>query len=1013
MALIRVTDSAELRASHVLMLALVTLALAGACLLTSSAKPDFLPDGAVAWDPDSILLAIVEILNLQYAQPTPNGVDVKGLVHGVASGLGLLIAAIGLALWARAEKEVSTGDTVIDLHGDAAPDARESLTRRQLNPARTAQVMLLLHVVWSFVSQWWSGAPDYALGGAMLLAIQAAWAFALGFGLNRRAAVISCGVLLAILALTSLLAVAYHAERNPTLRLSHPIGNPIFLASCLLPGIVMAVAVMFAACADIRSGATGRGILKILACALAAAILLYATYLTRSRGPAIGLALALVTLLVLAVNRRWRVPLATVAALGIVLAGFYFFSQRFADSPSGRSTSMRVRFFAWPYALDLLQQQPILGVGEAGYTRLADVFAIHDVEDDPAALEYRVAHAHNEWLEVAADLGVVGVVLILSTLGLTVLAAVRALPQMPARGERVMTLALVASLVGLVVAECFGVALRYEGLPLVFFTIIGLLWTMAAPVPAGLLRVLGASRLIRAACIVVAGAACVLIVEAARRDFTAARAAHDVTVKLDIKDWPAAERLAVRAYVDRLVPHRKLTAHRLLVQTRLQLAEVLQDQFLRRMTLAQSSSTDESRLRAEAARSRAACQEQIDLGEAALADLVAIAPSTFYVGALNYGFKQLRSVFSQVDGDDAAIAQHRLAAAVSLRGELDRRPFDAELAARYVLTDFDRLDHAEALALLARPLRLQRPGSFYFDPLDRLVAQPADAATMFQTLDELADQPVADDRQNWPNRWLPELLRLGAILAGNQTDYVRAERYLATAVSAYERLAGEAPLALAACRAELADARFFAAPENPAAAITAAEAAVEAAPNSQDGRLLCEQIAARLLVYHLAADHEDFARKIVRDRVRDVTEQDLDLEISNRYAQLAYSIFDAARTGFPEKLDAWSQRALALAPESGLAWVLAGDLAVVAKDAARTFDCVQSASRFGADAEVMFGLLERACAAMPDNAELQALRADLRARLSGEPPTMDAPLPDAPAPSVDTAGMPSAGTNGL
>ena len=78
------------------MLGLVILALFGNCLLTSAGKPNILPDGAVDWSPDSILLALVEILDLNYSQPTPNGIAIKSLVQGVAGGIGILIAGLGI-----------------------------------------------------------------------------------------------------------------------------------------------------------------------------------------------------------------------------------------------------------------------------------------------------------------------------------------------------------------------------------------------------------------------------------------------------------------------------------------------------------------------------------------------------------------------------------------------------------------------------------------------------------------------------------------------------------------------------------------------------------------------------------------------------------------------------------------------------------------------------------------------------------------------------------------------------
>jgi hypothetical protein len=45
MGLVRIIHPHELRGSHVLLLALFAVALAGVCLLTSAGKPAVLPDG--------------------------------------------------------------------------------------------------------------------------------------------------------------------------------------------------------------------------------------------------------------------------------------------------------------------------------------------------------------------------------------------------------------------------------------------------------------------------------------------------------------------------------------------------------------------------------------------------------------------------------------------------------------------------------------------------------------------------------------------------------------------------------------------------------------------------------------------------------------------------------------------------------------------------------------------------------------------------------------------------------
>lgn len=1020
MALIRIERPDELRPTQIVLLALLILALAGACLLTSAGKPAMLPDGAVEWAPNSLLLALVEILDLQYAQPTPNGVAIKELVHGVASGLGVLIAMIGLVAWARSEARGSTTDIVEHEAEDGTAAEAESLARRQLNPARTAQAMMLLYVLWSFASIAWSDAPQYARAGAVLLAIQAAWAFALGFGLGRRTAVYAAYALLGVLLAAATLAIVYEIMRNPTLRASYPVGNPISLATALLPGLAMGLAALIGGALDIPNRRAGRGAGKIILGLVALAVLGYATWLTRSRGPAVGGVIMLMVMVLARVGRRLRLVLGIGGAVLLVGLGAYLFSQRFAESATGRSDSMRLRLYAWPYALDMLQEHPLVGAGQAGFCLKGDVRAIHDVENDPAALEYRISHAHQEWLEIAADLGVVGLILAVGALALTLLAALRALPQMRSRAERLTAIALMGALAGIMAAECFGVALRLEVVPLVFYTIVGLLWAMAAPVPARTLTVLGRSKPLAALGVVAAAVACLGIVELSRRDFAAARAAYEAPRALQAGDVVEAEQFAVTAYADRLNPHRRLVAgQRLLVETRLQLARWFQDNYQRRLQML-AQAPDDPRLQAQAAEYRKLAATQIELGEALLADLVAVAPTVFYTGSLSAAFKQLRMVFASIDQNPQAMAEYQLAAAVAMRAELDRRPFNADVAAQYVALDYSRLDTPELLTLLARPMRRQRPDPLYLDVLAHAAEEAGGAQALLKIFDDLAAAPPAGAHAQWPSRWTPELLRLGAFVAYSQGDPSRAERYLSAALGYYDALAGSAPLAHAWTLSERADMLLLVAPENIAPAIASAEQALALAPDSEAGRALVDQVKVRLLLYRLAAGEEDAARAMLRTAAPAATDEELAAALADRYVQLAFAVFETALTHCPEKLDAWAQRALTLAPEDAGAWFLAGELALRAKDPARLAEAARAIVRYHGDPGDVLTLLQRALTVMPADETLQKMHDSLRAALlaqqgsAGEENSAAGAPQDAGTngPAVDTNGL-SAGTNGV
>jgi O-antigen ligase len=1010
MGLVRIIHPHELRGSHVLLLALFAVALAGVCLLTSAGKPAVLPDGAVEWDPDSILLALVEILDLQYAQPTPQGVAIKRLVHGAAAGLALLIVVAGWVAWSRQEAESETGDTVVEVADAGAGAATQPITRRQLNSIRTAQVMLLLYVLWSHASWFWADAPAYARGGAWLLTVQAVWAFALGFGFNRRAAGVAGWIMLAVLALTGLLAVAYHAQRNPTLRASYPIGNPIFLASCLLPGCLLAGAGVARGAAALRTRRplSGAGIVLLALAALG--IVGYGFWLTRSRGPAVGLAIALAAVVFLVAGRRVRWVVAGLCALGLTVGGWYLFSQRFAETPTGRAASMRVRFYAWPYAIDLFQSSPLRGIGEGGYALAADTLAVADVVDDPIPLERRIGHAHNEWLEVAANLGVVGFVLLLGTLLLTLHGGGKALARMPAGPDRAMLITLMAALVGLMVAECFGVALRFESLPLIFYAVVGMIWALAGPAPDRVLPWLGKHKSVQGLAVVLALAGCMTLLEVSRRDFAAARAGYDVAGAFDAGDYEQAERLAEIAARDRLSPQRKLFALRQLVSTRMQLAGYHQDQFLRRMRLATTGAGLDPRLVQEARTSRSASVQQITQGLANLADLVAVAPTVFHAGSLAYGFRQLELIYARVDEDAPALEQYRQAAAHALRTELARRPFEGALAARCVMLDFDALSPAEACLLLARPLRLHRPDPIYFDVVSRLVADADAAAALMGSFDGLAAQPVAAEVSAWPDAWAPEALRLAAIAAYALSDLPRAVTYLERAVEYYDLGVLDAPLARAAVYAELADAYLSADALAPERAVAAAETALMHAPRSQEGRMLADQVRRRLVIYQLAADHEALAAQYIGDLHPNATKPEQAVLMADYYVQLAYSVFEQLLNRDVDRLRVWRDRALALAPEAAPSWFLAGDVAVHLHDEDATVAAAKQAAKFGGDARNVLALLDRGLAAMPASERLQTMHAALASQIEKATGPADASAGVAPAAPPPAAVLPPAGS---
>ena len=135
-----------------------------------------------------------------------------------------------------------------------------------------------------------------------------------------------------------------------------------------------------------------------------------------------------------------------------------------------------------------------------------DSYAVGDVLDDPLVFESRIAHVHNEWLEVMADLGSVGIILVAAAMLLTLHAGASALSTVPPQGERWVLVGLMGALVGLVVEEAFGVGLRVSGVATMLYTVVGLTWALSSHRMSGLTARLSATRGRRIVTVVIVGA---------------------------------------------------------------------------------------------------------------------------------------------------------------------------------------------------------------------------------------------------------------------------------------------------------------------------------------------------------------------------------------------------------------------------------------------------------------------------------------------------------------------------
>lgn len=187
------------------------------------------------------------------------------------------------------------------------------------------------------------------------------------------------------------------------------LGNPNYVAAFLVPLIPPAFALR-------RSGRR-----RVLGPA-GVALFLATVVLTGSRAALLALAVA-VTFLFLGHRRGWGPVLTTwglgITALGLASGWFAGLLPQLGTTEGGRS--LVERLFAWQVAWQIFRDHPWTGVGLEGYARLfleykARILQEVGVQNVPFYLP-RAVQAHNEFLQLAAEVGLGGLAVLAWGLG--------------------------------------------------------------------------------------------------------------------------------------------------------------------------------------------------------------------------------------------------------------------------------------------------------------------------------------------------------------------------------------------------------------------------------------------------------------------------------------------------------------------------------------------------------------------------------------------------------------------
>jgi O-antigen ligase len=233
-------------------------------------------------------------------------------------------------------------------------------------------------------------------------------------------------------------------------RLSGALGN----ANATAASMVVALVLLGGLAGALRDRPWVRGIV-ILAVPLPLVFL----FMTASRGGLIALIVALVAATVLA--GRWRKVMVAMVAMVAIGAVVYFAALA---PPSARERVTHPeggtgRSDIWKVGWRLVEAHPINGVGAGNFVTSTRLFLLKPglIERDDFILDTPKV-AHNTYLQLAAELGIVGLVLFLATVLFVFVFAARAVREFTRAGDigmSVMAKAVIVALLGYLAGSFF------------------------------------------------------------------------------------------------------------------------------------------------------------------------------------------------------------------------------------------------------------------------------------------------------------------------------------------------------------------------------------------------------------------------------------------------------------------------------------------------------------------------------------------------------------------------------
>ena len=311
--------------------------------------------------------------------------------------------------------------------------------------------MLAFFLSWAALSLTWAEAPGAGVTAVSRYVLNAFLFLIVFTAVRERKHVIW---LLSAFVVASTLSAAYGLIVPPAPgsedRLAGTIGEPNQLAAVLVAGFVISIAL-----AVVQKGQP----LARIGLTIAAVLCLLCNFLTLSRAGLIALFLAMLVLPFVA--GRWRAPAAVFATVTVVTL-FGFFSLVATPDQRARVTEVNGgsgRTDIWTVGWRMVQAHPFTGVGVGQFQTSAVHYLLA-----PGAIKRsdlivdKPKVAHNIYLHVLAEMGIIGLLGLVTILGFSLRCAMRAAHIFERRkdfGLEVISRAVFVGLVGILVADFF------------------------------------------------------------------------------------------------------------------------------------------------------------------------------------------------------------------------------------------------------------------------------------------------------------------------------------------------------------------------------------------------------------------------------------------------------------------------------------------------------------------------------------------------------------------------------